>query len=66
MRRWKKSWATLFKRGSGIIVSLQILHRMILYSVKGALSGLRHFYSNWKPLKNDEKCFLYHLFMSDI
>ena len=27
---------------------------------KGALSGLRLF-GNWKPFKNDEKCFLFHL-----
>ena len=29
--------------------------------IKGALSGLRQLFSNWKPLKNDEKCFLFHL-----
>ena len=29
--------------------------------VLSALSGLRQFYDNWKPFKNDEKCFLFHL-----
>ena len=33
----------------------------IIYSLKGALSGLRQFMSNWKPFKNDRKCFLFHL-----
>ena len=36
----------------------------ILNSFKGALSGLRQFFGNWKPLKNDEKCFLFHLKIS--
>ena len=31
--------------------------------VKGSLSGLRPclIFGNWKPCKNDEKCFLFHL-----
>ena len=33
----------------------------IIYSLKGALSRLRQFMCNWKPLKNDGKCFLFHL-----
>ena len=33
--------------------------------VKGAISGLRQLkgnwtFGNWKPFKNDEKCFLFH------
>ena len=28
---------------------------------KGALSGLETIFGNWKPLKNEEKCFLFHL-----
>ena len=29
--------------------------------IKGTLSGLKQFFCNWKPFKNDEKCFLFHL-----
>ena len=30
-------------------------------SLKGALWGLRQFFGNWKPFKNDDKSFLFHL-----
>ena len=33
---------------------------VMFVQLKGALSGLRVF-GNWKPFKNDEKCFLFHL-----
>ena len=29
--------------------------------VKGALSGSEAIFGNWKPFKNDENCFLFHL-----
>ena len=34
---------------------------IVVLNVKGALSGLREFSGNWKPFKNDEKCFLFYL-----
>ena len=34
---------------------------IVVLNVEGALSGLREFSCNWKPFKNDEKCFLFYL-----
>ena len=39
-----------------------MMHQMWLgfyWSIKGALLGLRLFFGNWEPFKNDEKYFLF-------
>ena len=41
-----------------------IMHSFFIrntWQVKGTLPCLKQFFGNWKPFKNDEKCFLFHL-----